>query len=249
MATSFGALCTDFYVNSKLALKMDLPGDRETLLQLFERVSRTYPSMDQFHRYEGELVLESSRREAEYRWLSLRRTSIRAGHVNPSSMEEAYKFHRLLLELTPHFLSISPLDVDYLELLFGFDMECKANHDQVVYEALFANSPLAQLLRIPGARMIDVQPIFGVSLTRHGEMQAFFEVKTRTRNRRGAVSRYADEPLSIFVTVRKYGPVRRIEQLLEDFETLRLRAETLTSEHAIPDLVLPIARQITSSST
>ncbi len=30
MATSFGALCTDFYINQKLALKMDLsrgPGD------------------------------------------------------------------------------------------------------------------------------------------------------------------------------------------------------------------------------
>ena len=37
MATSFGALCTDFYINQKVGLKMDLPADRETILHLFDR--------------------------------------------------------------------------------------------------------------------------------------------------------------------------------------------------------------------
>jgi hypothetical protein len=248
MATSFGALCTDFYVNMKLTLKMDLPGERETLLHLFDRLGRSYPNMDQFHRYDDELVLESSRREAEYRWVSLRRTSVRGGHVNPQDMEEAYKFHKLLLEVAPHYLSISPLDIDYLELLFGFDLECKGNHDQVVYDALFASSPLADLMRVPQAKMIDVQPVFGMSLGRHGEMQVFFEVKTRTRSRRGSTGRYADEPLSVLVTLRKYGPIRKLEQLSRDFSVLCKHAETLTSERAVPDLVMPIARQITSSN-
>ena len=112
MDTSFGALCTDFYINQKLALKMDLPGDRETILHLFDRIKRAHPSMDRFHRYEGELTLESSRREAEYRWIGLRRTSIRTAHVNPQSMDEAYKFHRLVLSEAPYHLTISPLDVD-----------------------------------------------------------------------------------------------------------------------------------------
>ena len=51
MATSYGALCTDFYVNQKLALKMDLPSDRETILHLFDRVKKTVPNMNRFHRY------------------------------------------------------------------------------------------------------------------------------------------------------------------------------------------------------
>ena len=36
MATSYGALCDDFYVNQKLTLRMDMPSDRETVLHLFE---------------------------------------------------------------------------------------------------------------------------------------------------------------------------------------------------------------------
>ena len=53
MATSYGALCTDFYINQKLALKMDLPSDRETILHFFDLVRREMPSMHRFRRYDG----------------------------------------------------------------------------------------------------------------------------------------------------------------------------------------------------
>lgn len=248
MATSFGALSSDFYVNTKLALKMDLPGERETILHLFDRITRTHADMNHFHRYQEELVLESNRREREYRWTSLRRTSVRTGHVNPSSMKDAIAFHSFVLELAPSFLSISPLDIDYLELLLGFDLECKANHDQVVYDALIAHSPLASLLDIPDAKMLDVQPLFGVSLSKKGDLQAFFEVKTRTRSRRGGSRKYADEPLSVFLTLRKYGPVAKTDDLTHDLAVLYRHAESLAHEHVLPNLVSPIARQITSSN-
>ena len=38
MTTSYGALCSDFYINQKFALKMDLPTARETVLDLFDRI-------------------------------------------------------------------------------------------------------------------------------------------------------------------------------------------------------------------
>ena len=99
MTTSYGALCTDFYINQKLALKMDVPKERETVLHLCDRIQKSIPSMDRFHRYDGELSLESKRDE-EYRWMAIRRTSIRTGHVNPQSMEEGFGLHRLMLEGT-----------------------------------------------------------------------------------------------------------------------------------------------------
>lgn len=254
MATSFGALCTDFYINQKLALKMDLPSERETILHMFDRLKKAVPSMDRFHRYESELTLESSRREAEYRWVGLRRTSVRAGHVNPQTMEEAYKFHRLLLEVAPYHLTLSPLDVDYLEVLFGFDLECRQDHDEVIYEALIANSPLGNLIRpgalpgMPQARVIDVQPMFGISLSDRGDTQAYFEVKTRTRGRRRQPSRYPNEPISLMLVLRKYGPIHKLEELEDNFETLRNFGETLATERLVPDLLTPIVRQIASSN-
>ena len=248
MATSYGALCTDFYVNQKLALKMDLPSERETILHLFDRVRKQMPQMDRFRRYDGELALESGRTDSEYTWMALRRTSVRTGHVNPQSMAEAYKFHRLILEVVPFHLTISPLDVDYLELLFGFDMECKSDHDQVVYEALVADAPAGKCLRIKGAKMLDVQPIFGVSLSEKGDLQAYMEVKTRTKSRRGSSRAYRSEPISIFLTLRKYGPIGKVDELQQHFETLTQYAEKIANERLLPHLLNPISRQIAASN-
>ncbi len=248
MATSFGALCNDFYINQKLALKMDLPSGRETVLHLFDGVRRVVPSMNKFRRYEGELSLESSRREAEYRWLSLRQNSVRSGHVNPESMTSAFDFHKLVVEVSPYHLTISPLDVDYIELVFGFDLECKANHDEVVYEALMADSPLGDLLHVDGVKMLDVQPVFGLSLSKSGDTQAYFEVKTRTKNRRGNAKQYRGEPISLFLTLRKYGPVDQLDDLQKVCSELAELAEELASEKLVPSLLTPIARQIQASS-
>jgi hypothetical protein len=248
MATSFGALCTDFYVNHKLTLQMELPADRETILHMFDSVRRAVPSMSRFRRFDGELALESSRREAEYRWLALQPNNVRAGHVNPETMESAYAYHRMMLKLTPVHLSISPLDVDCLELIFGFDLECRSNHDEVVFEALYSRSPLGGLGQLPGgAKAMDVQPVFGFNLDAKGERQAYFDVKTRSRSRRGK-SRYRDEPISLFLTLRRNGNVERIEDLQDILTDLTQQGEALVSDRLIPDLLTPIARQITNSS-
>lgn len=248
MATSFGALCNDFYVNHKLALKMDLPGERETLLHLFDRVRKVYPSMDKFHPYDNELVLESSRRQRDYRCAALRRRSIRTAMFNPPSMGKAYDFHRTVLELAPYHLSISPLDLDYADLIFGFDFECKRNQDEVVFEALFADTPIAELVRLDDARMLDCQPFFNITLDKKGAMQAFYEVKTRNRSRRGGSSRYRHEPLSLYLTVRKYGPATQMEDLKENVAVLAEHAERLAEERFIPHLLNPVSKQIASSS-
>lgn len=248
MATSYAALCTDFYVNQKLAMKMELPGDRETVLHMFDRVRKSVPSMDRFRRYEAELSLESPRRDPEYRWLSVCGNDVRTGHVNPESMDEAYRLHKLVLEMAPYHLTISPLDVDHLELMFGFDLECRSNHDEVVADALFSNTPMADLLRMPQTRVLELQPAFGVSLSESGDLQAYFDVKTRRKSRRGRAGRYRDEPISILLTVRRYGPVQEVSDLVNVFSELASRGEALLTERLVPSLLLPISRQITSSS-
>ncbi len=246
MATSLGALCTDFYINQKLALKMDMPAERETILHFFDRIRKALPSMNRFRRYEGELALESSRRDTEYKWMALRRTSIRSGHVNPQTMEDAYRFQRLLLEVSPYHLTISPLDVDYLELMFGFDLECKENHDRIIYEALYERTPMADLLAEGDkhGKILDVQPVFGQALTEEGDLQAYFEVKTRPKSRRGSSRGYRHEPISLFLTLRKYGPIDDVKQLQSEFDSLTKTAEQLATDRLVPDLLTPISQRI-----
>jgi len=242
----FSECCSDFYVNQKLALKMDLPESRETLLDLFDRIRREAPDLDRLRRYDGELALESPDTERRYRWVAMRQTSIRSGEVNPEELESAYRLHRLILEIAPYYLSISPLDVDYLELVFGFDLEAETNRDEVVFDALLADSPLASLVDAQQDRFLDCQPIVGIALSESCDLQAFFEVRSRGSAAEAASGEFAPEPISVYLTIRRHGPITDLAQFPEIFAGLCGHAERLAEERVIPNLVLPIRHAILS---
>jgi len=250
MTESYKALCTDVYVNQKVALKMDLPRTRETILDLFDRIRRQFPRMDQFRRYRDELALESDPDDGAYSWVAIRSSSIRSGVVNPEESADGYRLHRCLLEIAPYFLSVSPLDVDYVELLYGFDLAAGGNHDQIVFEALIAGSPLAGLLDAHDSTVSDCQPLFGIAVGEEGRVDAQFEVKTRGRRRqvRGPGAEQTPEPISVYLTVRRYGPVGDVKDLPEVFNELVAHGEELVGSSVIPGLVIPIRQAITMSS-
>ncbi len=249
MPNSYGALCTDFYVNLRLNLRMDVPTRRDTVLSMFDRVRRDYPWMDRFRRYHNELALESESRDQTQQWLALRKTSVRAGSVNPDSPREAYRFHRLVLEIAPYFLDISPLDVEHVELLYGFDLAAAGNHDAIVFDALIAGSPLASLAEGSQTRPIDCQPLLGVSLTESCDVQAHFEVKTRTGTRQARTGEFREEPISIYLTVRKQGPISDVKELALVMDGLAESGEELLESRVVPHLLVPIREAIASSSS
>jgi hypothetical protein len=236
--SSFSSLCSDFYVNQKLGLKLDLPERRETVLDLFDRVRRTFPRLTTFQRYEGEVALESDSAERDWQWVALRQTSIRSGHVNPATLADAYNFHKSLLEVAPYFLSISPLDVDMLEVVFGFDFETEHDKDAVVFDALLANSPLGGLVDAGFENVIEAQPALAITLGDRGNMQAVFEVRTRPRV--PVAGDRGGDPISVFLTVRRFGPLASLDELKSAFGTIVGHAELLAEQRVIPNLVAPI---------
>src|SRR3954470_14750150 len=120
MSNPFSAFAEDFYINMRLGSQMTLPHSRETVLHFFERVQKEFPSMTRFRKHEnGELNLEEDRGQQSYRWMSVEQKRLSSGHVNPLDVEEATKLHKFLLELAPHHLGLSPVEIDYLDVLFG----------------------------------------------------------------------------------------------------------------------------------
>lgn len=237
MSESYRALCSDFYVNQKLSLKLDLPRERQTVLDMFDRVRRQYPTMGQFRRYRDEVALEAEAGAEPNRWVAIRTNNIRSGMVNPDALSDAYALHAHVLEVAPYFLSISPLDVDFLELLYGFDIQTERNQDEAVHEALIAGSSLAGLLDVPDARVSDCQPLFGLMVRdAGGEVEVNFEVKTRSPDRGGR----ADEPISIYLTLRRFGPVAEVRQLPDVLKQLARLGEELAESRVVPNLVVPI---------
>jgi len=246
MPTTYRALCSDFYINTKLNVRMELPTNREPILELFERTRRSYPAMNAFRRYKDELALESAPNATPHRWIAIRNASVRAGVVNPNSSDEMYSIHRTAVEISPYFLSISPLDIEYIELLYGFDLAARGNHDAIAASALFAGSPMAALLDSDAINVLDCQPSMGMKLETDDGLEVHFEVKTRSKGKKDTETN--PDPISVYLTLRKYDPVTNLEELTPKLNEMIERGQNLVDEYALPNLLMPLRDEIASGS-
>ena len=179
MSNPYSAFCEDFYVNMRLGSQMNLPHNRETVLHFFERIQKEFPGLTRFRKSEnGEFNLEEDRGNSSYRWMSLETRRLSCGHVNPETVEDSLKLHRLMLEQAPYQLGISNVEIDYMDLLFGFDLSFSGNHDEIIAESLYPESPLTCLTDEPGAKAVDFQPSVTVALSDDCRLQARIDVVT-----------------------------------------------------------------------
>lgn len=266
MPMRFAANTAAYYVNLRVNLKMDLPTRRETVLGLFDRLRRQRPRLSRLRRYQNELALESEPGEggepqtALQEWVAVRRTSIRSGSVCPREWDDAYALHTAVIESAPYYLDISPLDIDSIEVLLGFDLAAAGNHDAIICDALMAGTPMAALAaggsgngRTRGFMPVDCQPIFGIALDESLGMQAHIEVKTRSAHRplvpgpagQGPVRPMGgDEPISLYLIVRRFGPFPDIAELPGVVGNLRVSAHELLDRFVEPKVLSPIREHI-----
>ena len=112
----YGSFSDDYYVNMNLNTEMELPHNRETVLHYFEQVQKHFPSMKNFYsRERGEFVLEEDKDQGNYRWTTIETRRVCSGYVNPPSVEEALRQHRLVLDMIPFSLSVSLGDLLHLQ--------------------------------------------------------------------------------------------------------------------------------------
>jgi hypothetical protein len=241
----FGSLCDDFYVNLNLGTEMEMPTNRETVLHFFERIQKTYPTMRNFYcRDKGEFVLEEDKEGGGYRWCTIEPRRVCSGQVNPESLDEAIRQHELVLELAPYMLSLSPLDCEALDLLYGFDFTYRGNHNELVAEALGVNPALERILETPGATVINCEPSLTIALDEECRLQFRVSIETRTNAYQIRTGEYPEEQISVYVTARQYGSLAAEKTFLETLHQLRQICETMVDEHVIEQILRPLARTI-----
>lgn len=249
MSVPFSSFCDDFYVNMRLGSQLHLPHQRETVLHFFERLQRDFPGMTRFRKADnGELSLEEDRSGNSYRWATLEQKRLSSGHVNPASIEDAIRIHKLMLEMAPCHLGISGVEVDYLDVLFGFDMSFTGNHDEIIAESLLAQSPLASLLEEDGAKAVDFQPTVTVALSDDCRLQARIDVVTRTNSYQVRTGDYSEDVISVYVILRRYWGDRPKEPMEKMLEQMTERTEQLCSSVVVPRILRPISAAIASRS-
>lgn len=241
----YSSLCDDFYVNMNLGTEMELPANRETVLHFFERVRKTYPTLRNFYcRDRGDFVLEEDKDRGAYRWCTIEQRRVCSGHVNPDTIEEAMEQHRLVLELAPYMLSVSPLDCEALDLLYGFDFTYRGNHNQLVAEALGLSPSLERILEIPGTTVINYEPSLTIALDEECRLQVRVSLETRTNAYQVRTGDYPEEQLSVYVTARQYGSVGPETTFVETLTKLSRVCQEMVDQHVIDQVLRPLARAI-----
>lgn len=249
MSNPFSAFCDDFYVNMRLGSQLNLPNQRETLLHFFERIQKEFPAMSRFRKNDaGEFNLEEDRGSHSYRWAGVEPRRLTSGHVNPASIEESLRIHTLMLQLAPYDLGISPIEVDYLDLLFGFDLAFAGNHDEIIADSLFPDSPLACLTEEQGTKAVDFQPTVTVALSEDCRLQARIDVVTRTNSHQVRTGDYSDDVISVYLVLRRYWGDRPKEPMEKILTQMAERGEQLCANYLVTRVLKPISSAIASRS-
>ncbi len=241
----YSSLCDDFYVNMLLSTEMELPNNRETVLHFFERIQKKYPSMRNFYsREKGDFVLEEDKDHGSYRWASIENRRVCSGAVNPAEIETAIEQHKLVLELAPYMLSVSPLDCEALDLLFGFDFTYRGNHNQLVAEALGVCPALERMLDIPGANIINCEPSLTLALDEECRIQCRISLETRTNAYQVRTGDFQEEQLSVYFTARRYGSLAPETTYVAALDRLLGICYDVVDNYVVDGVLKPLARAI-----
>ena len=236
-----------FYVNLHLNTEMELPTNRDTVLHFFEQMKKGFPELrNLYSRENGDLVLEGDKDQQTYRWLAIEPRRLCSGQFNPETLEDAYRQHDLVLDLAPHLLTISVLDCEALDVMYGFDFNYEGNHDEVVAEALGVGHGLEGLFELPSAQVINFEPSLTLALNDTCQLQCRLAIETRTNAYQVRTRDFGEDQISIYFTVRQYWGKGPEMTFLESLRRQREVGEEIIQRSILPKVVRPLAQAIAS---
>jgi hypothetical protein len=232
-----------------LFLKLEINLDRESVLHFFDRIRKEYPTMRKLRHRDAMIGLEDDSEERSRRWVRMDPTSLRFGHFAPGDLQEVQRLGSVILTQAPYYLTLSDLLYDHLEVVYGFDLHYRGNHDQLVAETFWSDQATTGFLfNERSTHVIDAQPYFGIALSKQCDLQAYVEVKSRTATFEVRSGNYENEPISVFLTVRKYWGMDGASSLNDAMSSLFEVADELATEKIVPNFVNPLAAAIASRS-
>jgi hypothetical protein len=243
----YSTICDDWYLNMNLNTEMDLHQSRETVLHFFEQIQKQYPTMRNFYNRErGEFVLEEDKDRGSYRWTSVELRRISSGHVNPSSLNDALQQHKLILEIAPFALSVSSLDCESLNVMFGFDFVYRGNHNELLVEALGMTPAYERLLELAHGTTVSYEPALQLALDPDCRTQVRMSLETRTTAYHVRTGEYPEEQLSVYLTARRYGSLDPGETYITAMNRLVDIARNLVDNFMVENVLRPLQQTIAS---
>ena len=158
-----------------------------------------------------------------------------AGFIAPPDLE---------LDLAPALLSMSPLDCEAIDVLFGFDFAFRGNHNSLLAEALCPGPALEGLGDVPGSKLINYEPSLTIAVDEECRTQVRVSTETRTNAFQVRTGEFAEEQLSVYVTARQYGSLEGGETYVDTVERLAQLGQDVIENCVVEQVLRPLARTI-----
>src|SRR5262249_39514858 len=143
-------------------------------------------------------------------------------------------------------LTISALDCEALDVMYGFDFNYEGNHDEVVAEALGVGPALEGLFDVPGSRVINFEPSLTLALDETCRLQCRLALETRTNAYQVRTGEFPEDQISVYFTVRQYWGTGPQRTYLQSFRRQRTIGAEAVAKLVIPRIVGRLARVIAS---
>jgi hypothetical protein len=241
----YHSFADDYYVNVNLHTEMELPQTRESVLHFFERVRKQYPTMRNFYtREKGEFVLEEDKDRGDYRWATIEGKRVCSGYVNPSDVDDAIEQHALVMDLVPYDLSVSALDCESLNVMYGFDFNYRGNHSELLAEALGVVPAFERMTELPGAQLLGAEPSIQMALDEDCRTQCRLSIEARSSAYHVRTKEYPEEQISVYFTVRRYGALDNGETFVTSMRRLADLCRELIDSYVVENVLRPLQQAI-----
>ncbi len=241
----YESLSDDFYCNLHLQTELDLPQQRDTLLHFFEMAQRRYPTMRQLYtRERNEIVLEEDKEAGGFRWIAVEPKRVCSGTVNPPSIEAALEQHEQVLELVPHTLSVSKLDVESMSLTFGFDYVHRGNHNQLLADTLGMPTALEGLCPNGTTQLLGYEPSIQFTLDEGCATQVRLNFESRTTGFQLRTGEFGEEQLSVYLTIRRFDSLGPDENFVDEMKRLTEVGFELLDTHVVDNVLRPLQQAV-----
>jgi hypothetical protein len=245
MTADYSNVADDYYFNTCLQTTLALPKNRETVLHFFDAAQKQFPQMASlYQRDRNVFALEGDRESGSYPWLEIESHRVTCGYFNPPDPQAGQRLAEWVLDRVVPYLGVSPLDVDTLDVLMGFNIDYRGNRDAIVAQALLSGSPLGAFVGEGPGRAIELEPSVVIGIDEECFLQARLSVETRTNAFQIRTGSYDDEPIGVYLTVRQYPRPAKLFDLADALPTQRDICENLVERLVIPQVIQPICAAI-----
>ncbi len=241
----YGSIADDFYCNLSLTTEMPLGGSREAVLHYVEQLQKRFPELANFYgRAKNDYVIEGDKEVGSYRWSSIEPRRLSSGYVNPEKIDHAIAQHRDVMEIAPYALSISPLDCESIDLLFGFDFTYRGDHNRLVAEALGLPPAFDAIAHSVSAKYVSHEPSITIAFDEDCRLQCRIGVETRTTPFHLRSGEFPEEQLSVYVTTRRFGSIDPRTGFAGTIDQLTHLADEVIGTHVLEHILEPLAKSI-----